>query len=46
MNLKTLEIKIKNFSYHNNCVFKDQRIIFYPSNIYLVNGKNGEGKTT
>ncbi len=46
MNLKTLEIKIKNFSYNNNCVFKDQRIIFYPSNIYLVNGKNGEGKTT
>ncbi len=46
MNLKTLEIKIKKFSYHRNCIFKNQRINFYPSNIYLVNGKNGEGKTT
>ena len=43
-------MKIKLFNiykkYNDNFIFKDLNLVFYPENIYSINGNNSSGKST
>jgi len=43
MKIKLLNIYKK---YNNNFIFKDLNLVFYPENIYSINGNNSSGKST
>lgn len=44
--LYSFELNINSFSYGEKELFKNFSLELFPSNIYLLKGNNGEGKTT